>query len=246
MNNSEERLFHWNEKSILWYQNAANYGSYHEQLAKHLLPHMNSKSRVCDLGCGVGYLTKELAPFVKEITGCDSNPKAIEFLQQQIEEHHLDNVEAMLADVEQIAPPTVPYDAIILCLFGGLRTCYDQVSQWTDKKIIYISSIKEKHAFHAGYKKNSGETAEETRDFLIGRGLKFHVETMKLPFGQPLKSMEEAIDFVRHYDKTSTRQEIYDYLNEKLIIKQEDETYPFYLPNEKKLAMFVIERNEAE
>ena len=246
MNNSEERLFHWNEKSILWYQNAANYGSYHEQLAKHLLPHMNSKSRVCDLGCGVGYLTKELAPFVKEITGCDSNPKAIEFLQQQIEEHHLDNVEAMLADVEQIAPPTVPYDAIILCLFGGLRTCYDQVSQWTDKKIIYISSIKEKHAFYAGYKKNSGETAEETRDFLIGRGLKFHVETMKLPFGQPLKSMEEAIDFVRHYDKTSTRQEIYDYLNEKLIIKQEDETYPFYLPNEKKLAMFVIERNEAE
>lgn len=246
MNNSEERLFHWNEKSILWYQNAANYGSYHEQLAKHLLPHMNSKSRVCDLGCGVGYLTKELAPFVKEITGCDSNPKAIEFLQQQIEEHHLDNVEAMLADVEQIAPPTVPYDAIILCLFGGLRTCYDQVSQWTDKKIIYISSIKEKHAFHAGGKKNSGETAEETRDFLISRGLKFNIETMKLPFGQPLKSMEEAIDFVRHYDKTSTRQEIYDYLNEKLIIKQEDETYPFYLPNEKKLAMFVIERNEAE
>ena len=81
---------------------------------------------------------------------------------------------------------------------------------------------------------------------MISRGLKFHVETMKLPFGQPLKSMEEAIDFVRHYDKTSTRQEIYDYLNEKLIIKQEDETYPFYLPNEKKLAMFVIERNEAE
>lgn len=246
MNNIEERLFHWNEKSILWYQNAATYGSYHEQLAKRLIPHIDPSSRVCDLGCGVGYLTKELSPFVKEITGCDANPKAIEFLRQQIKEHQLGNVEALLADIERIDPPKVPYDTVILCLFGGLRNCYDQVSKWTDKKIIYISSIKEKHAFHAGGRKNSGETAEETRDFLVSRNLKFNVETLKLPFGQPLKSMEEAVDFVRHYDQSSTKQEIYDYLNEKLIMKQEDETYPFYLPNEKRLAMFVIERNEAE
>ena len=80
----------------------------------------------------------------------------------------------------------------------------------------------------------------------MSRNLKFNVETLKLPFGQPLKSMEEAVDFVRHYDQSSTKQEIYDYLNEKLIMKQEDETYPFYLPNEKRLAMFVIERNGAE
>ena len=171
MNNIEERLFHWNEKSILWYQNAATYGSYHEQLAKRLIPHIDPSSRVCDLGCGVGYLTKELSPFVKEITGCDANPKAIEFLRQQIKEHQLGNVEALLADIERIDPPKVPYDTVILCLFGGLRNCYDQ---------------------------------------------------------------------------SSTKQEIYDYLNEKLIMKQEDETYPFYLPNEKRLAMFVIERNGAE
>ena len=244
MNNSEERLFHWSEKSIRWYQNAAMYGSYHKQLAKKIKPYIDPESRVCDLGCGVGYLTKELAPYVREITGLDSNPQAIDFLKKQIELEQLRNVEAVLADLEEANPPMVPYDTIILCLFGGLRTCYDKVSRWTSHKLIYISSVREDHAFKAGHKLNSSETAEETRDFLVEKGIPFQVEIVKLPFGQPLKTMDEAVEFVRHYDKTSTKQEIYDYLNEKLIIRQEDKTYPFYLPNEKKLAVFVIERNE--
>ncbi|WP_181899216.1 methyltransferase domain-containing protein [Lachnotalea glycerini] len=240
MKNEQERLFHWSEESIKWYKIAAEQQEYHQNLARIILSKLPQEPSICDMGCGVGYLSLALASRAKAIMSVDLNQTAIQVLKDNILKNELTNVSTLVGDFELISRPKQPFDAIVMCLFGDLTEFMNKAREWTDNKIIYIMSTNSRRIFTATKESTQGNTEEEIADFLNKNNYTFEVEQISLPFGQPLKSIEEGIKFIRHYDSKSTDEEIKKLLKSKLISSSSYQ-YPYYFPNEKKLAMFVID-----
>jgi SAM-dependent methyltransferase len=244
MRNEKERLFQWSEDSIQWYKVAAEHETYHQNLAESILSRLPENPTICDMGCGAGYLSLALAPYAKEVEGVDLDPNALQVLKDNIIKKNISNISTRLGDFELLPPPKQQFDAIVMCLFGGLTGFMQQAMDWTSGKVIYITSAKSKHVFSASKEKIEGSTVEEISDYLEKNHYDFEAEIITLPFGQPLESFKDGFRFIRHYDKSSTDEEIKLCLKKKLVEYHRSD-YPLYFPNEKKLAMFVIEANHA-
>ena len=70
-------MYRWTPETVQYMKDASEYGSYHRELAARITPYLTKESRVCDAGCGLGYLTMALAPFVKQVTAVDISAEAL-------------------------------------------------------------------------------------------------------------------------------------------------------------------------
>lgn len=68
---------------------------------------------IMDFGCGTGLLTFQLQPLVRSITGVDSSPGMLDVLKTKISKLGLNNVTAMLADLDRGDKLAGKYDAVV-------------------------------------------------------------------------------------------------------------------------------------
>ena len=64
-------MFQWNEEMVRFMRTASEYGDYHRRLVQRMRPALHSADHICDAGCGLGYLSLALAPYVRRVTAAE-------------------------------------------------------------------------------------------------------------------------------------------------------------------------------
>ena len=84
-----------------------------------LLPYLSPQDRVCDAGCGLGFLSLALAPHVRHVTAADCDAQALSVLKEELAARHIENVTPLCTDIFTDRPAE-PYDAMVFCFFGSM------------------------------------------------------------------------------------------------------------------------------
>ena len=238
MSSGRERLYAWDDKSLKWYVNAVDYGSFHRVVAEKMLEKLPERPTVCDVGCGTGALSLYLAGSCGEITAVDLNQKPISYLENAIDERGIKNITPICGDFEFMDEPREKYDAVVFCLAGGISHFYEKACKW-GRSLFFIENATGRRSFSM-----SGKTGKETYfmddiKFLSDREADFTADFFTAPFGQVFESREEAWDFMRHYDRDEPSEKIWQYLD-KHMLKIDSGRFRYYLPCDKKLVMLSI------
>ena len=105
-------MFCWNEDMIRFLRDASEQSDYHRLLAARIARELPENARVCDAGCGLGYLSLRLAPYCRQITAVDRSAEALAVLERNIAAGGPQNITPLCGEIENL-PPREPYDAMV-------------------------------------------------------------------------------------------------------------------------------------
>ena len=91
--------------------------------ADFLLPHLSDEFLVLDVGCGEGMITVGLAEAVGEVVGVDRSDEEFADARQYAAEHHIENVEFRVGNVDALDFPVDHFDA---CLCHSMLEMLDR------------------------------------------------------------------------------------------------------------------------
>ncbi len=240
MEHLEEKMYEWTPDKIRWYQDACEYpaNNRNQLLADAIMKHLSKEVTICDLGCGIGGLSLVLSPKVHKVIAVDQNHHALECLKENMDQKQIHNIEVIEENYNTLKLSPLP-DVTILCMAGGLAPHLKDVLSLTGKEMYFITGNTGYHHFKTHKKKKSFETTQEIKATLEANDLKYEEEILLTCFGQPFKSLEDAVLFMSCYNRDENLEKIKAHLLETLEETQ-NETFPYYYPCEKAYRLFRI------
>jgi SAM-dependent methyltransferase len=238
-------MLDWNEQTIEWYSRAVGASSFYSCLARQVRPYLNENDSLFDIGCGLGFLSTGLAPFVKKVTAVDINENAIDALLRRCLEKGISNVEAVCADWNAWRPEK-RCQVLVMSFFSGLLDNLEKLINLTERYLISILHWEQhSHSFNiAPYldsqPRKCWESVESVEPELKQRGIPFMLKMVEGEFGQPFTTLEDAINFIKYHYKIRDEALISRYLERHLTVSSEG----YYLPNRKKSGIFFIDVND--
>ena len=223
----------WTPDTVRFQRDAAQYGSYHQTLAKHLAAHLPPDAHICDAGCGLGYLSRALAPFCKRVTAIDSSAMALAVLRENTPK----NVEIREGDIFTLSPDA-QYDAMVFSFFGTMDETLLLARKHCRGKVILVKRGWTQHRFSLAPAPVQRYTSSETEQYLRVRGIPFAHETLLLDMGQPFRSKEDAVRFFSAYGQAGESSVISFENIASRLQKTDNSVFPYYLPQEKPLGIF--------
>ncbi|MCL1791139.1 MAG: methyltransferase domain-containing protein [Peptococcaceae bacterium] len=229
--------FLWNDQSIQWFLEASAYTGFHQRLAKRLVPFLRADDTLCDMGCGLGRLDLEIAPYVARLAAVDINEKVIAKLQSDVILSGVQNLQAFCADITEMKES---FDVVVMSFFGGSGYGMDGYLARCRRRLIRIVNAENKGSLYPGsHRRTVKETIPTVKQELLDQGCRFELVTDSIEFGQPLRSMEEAKGFVLWNAPGASEEEVKEFLRENAEHTGRKD-FPIYLPNPKKIGVFVI------
>ena len=118
-----------------------------KDVVKNILPFLNGKERVLDLGCGTGLVGLNIAPFVKEVVGIDTSEKMVEKFNEKAKNLNL-NAYAIKKDIFEI---NEKFDVVISSMtihhIKDIKALSNHLKKITNK--VFIADLdKEDGTFH--------------------------------------------------------------------------------------------------
>lgn len=222
--------YDWNSDTIRWYREASDFTGYSVNLAAILLSYLRPGESLCDMGCGLGLTSLELAGFAAGITCVDISEQAIAYLRQEAEMRHIENLNAVCAD-----GITLPGEwDTILCIFRGHpEEVILPYLKKARKRLLYITRTSAGNGHHMD--------AAAARDLLDRNHIPFTECQYELEFGQPHRNMEDAIAFVRAYYPRIPESGLREYVRRHSRIETR-EGYALYMPKTRAFTLFSISR----
>jgi SAM-dependent methyltransferase len=230
-------LITWDEKSSERFIEASVYTGFHKSLAQKIIPHLEPGDTLCDVGCGLGRLDFELAPHVSEIQAIDVSEYAIEALRQDAERARVKNLHARCGDADELVGM---FDIILMSLYGKADTP-ELLGHCRRKLIRIVGAGKKSGLYPERYRREEKNAVPVIHEELTALGLKFCLELCAIEFGQPLRTLPDAAQFVLSNAPGAGQEEIDNFLNENLE-RTGRADFPFYLPYSKELGIFVIDK----
>ena len=225
----------WTPDTVRFQRDAAQYGSYHKTLAAHLAAYLPPDAHVCDAGCGLGYLARTLSPYCKRVTAIDSSALALAVLRENTPE----NVEIREADIFTLTPD-VQYDAMVFCFFAAMDDALLLAKKHCRGKVILVKRGWTQHRFSPQNESARRDACREAEQYLRTRGIPFSRGDLTLDMGQPFRSQADAVRFFEAYgNEAVTFSDI-----EARLVKTLDTAFPYYLPQEKPLGIFIFDAKD--
>ena len=224
----------WTPEGMAFLQDAMACCGYYPALARRIAPYLPKQAHVCDAGCGLGGLSVALLPYCRHVTAVDRAAAPLENLRQRA--GHDPRLTVRQGDIRCL-PPETPYDAMVFCLFGGTDEILDIAARQCGGTALVVRRDFRQHQFSTGVRM-AGHTAADMEQELRRRGLTCTLRRFTLEFGQPFRSVEDALAFFRLYSRDGTvpaRQEL-----EARLEPSPWPDYPLYLPNLKPLCLLAI------
>ena len=231
-------MYRWEPDMIRYMRDASESRSYNRELVSEMLPWLNQEMCVCDAGCGLGYLSMELAGHVKHVTAVDINADAL----QNLREKAIFNVTVRCGDIAALQP-TRPYDAMVFCFFGGIEEILRIAKEQCGGSVFVISRNYTTHRFSVGDYPTGSYGFSRAKMVLSEKGIPFEEKALQLEFGQPFRSLEDARRFFELYSRDENKQLITDeFLKEKLV--QQPGEFPWYLPHLRNIGFLRFDVND--
>lgn len=225
----------WTPDTVRFQRDAAQYGTYHKTLAAHIAAYLPPDAHVCDAGCGLGELSRALAPYCKRITAIDSCALALDVLREDTPE----NVEVQEADMFML-PPTEQFDAMVFCFFAAMDDTLLLAKKHCCGKVIVVKRGWTQHRFSPQGASARRDACEDAEQYLRTRGIPFLREDLTLDMGQPFRSKEDAVRFFEAYgNEAVTFSDVKAWL-----VKTGSALFPYYLPQEKPLGIFIFDAKD--
>lgn len=187
-------MFLWNDKSLKWMRDAANYTNYYSTISQQLKEILTEESRVCEIGCGIGYLSLNIAKYVKDILAVDVSEKALEIMKEEMNYRKIDNIKAIHCDWHNL-PDCYGENKFHITMysnFTAITTDWEKLKQITSDYIVAVlPRIQHQHG--------KRETLLSAMEFLDSRGVNYQCITHDLQFGQPFYHKNEIDEYLKHY-----------------------------------------------
>ena len=229
----------WKPDMVRFMRDASEHESYNQKIAGEILPHLAPGAHVCDAGCGLGYLTLELAQHGFPVTAVDLNEDALDVLRENCAARNLQNVTVRCGDISSLLPEA-PYDAMVFCFFGGIDEILRVAAQQCRGDVFIISRNYSLHRFSVkAHGCGKGGYLDMTR-VLTGLKIPFHAHAMSLPFGQPLRSLEDARLFFAQYSKDESALVTDEFLRSR-ITETDDKEFPYYMPHRRDIGILHLQ-----
>ena len=97
-------MFRWNEDMIRFLRDASEHSDYHHLLAEYLAKRLPENAHGCDAGCGLGYLSLQLAPYCRQVTAVDVSPEALAVLAANCDKEKIKNVDIRCGEIAELPP----------------------------------------------------------------------------------------------------------------------------------------------
>ena len=232
-----ENLIVWNDIVSEWFIEASVYTGFHKSLAKKIIQYLKPEYSLCDIGCGLGRLDLELAPFVSDILAVDISADAVGRLRRDAVTLGASNIKTCCGDAADIQGS---FDVILLSLYGqpDMKRLLEQCRQ---RLIRIVSSGKRSGLYPEKYRREIKNAVPDVQNELDSLGIVYRLERCAFESGQPLRTMREAERFVLSNAPEAKQEAISEFLSMN-IENTGREDFPFFLPYMKEFGIFIIER----
>lgn len=219
-------MFCWNEDMVRFLQDASEYSDYHARLAAWMAPYLFPTDRICDAGCGLGYLSLALSHYVNNVVAIDSNETALRVLCEKAADR--DNIDIHCGDIH-LFPPITPYDAIVFSFFDKMEEIASIAATQCCGTVFAFKKNYVNHRFSVGKHPVGDDSFPRAIEWLEQQQIPYASDTLALEMGQPLRSLDEARRFFRLYNHDDDTALTDAFLRERLV-ETGHADFPLYLP----------------
>ena len=182
-------MFKWTQESIAYMDDACRRTDFHRKLTVELQPYLRETDCVCDAGCGLGYLSLSLAPYVGAVTAVERDSQALAVLERELALRHIENVHPCCEDVF-VHRPEKPYDAMVFCFFGSIEEILAAAARCCRGTVLAVVRNDESHRFSGKHREPGRHSYETACRILTEKGINFTTRTASFAFDQPFRSLE--------------------------------------------------------
>lgn len=226
----------WYEDMVRFMRDASEYGTYNQKLAELLSPHLTKQMHICDAGCGLGYLSLELAPYAGQITSVERNPDAVAVLEENCRFRGITNITPKCGAISEVIPEK-KYNGMVFCFFGGIREILETVRHQCAGQVFIITRNYTKHRFSVGSHSTGSYGYRTASEELKRLGVSYEEIIIDLEFGQPFRNLEDARRFYELYSKDEDKTVITDEFLRGKVVELEHEEFSWYMPHRRNLAI---------
>ena len=219
----------WDPNTIRFMIDASEHAPYNKDLAAVLGPKLPPNAHVCDAGCGLGYLSLELANYARKVTAVDISPEALNVLHRNCVTKGIDNIDIRCADIEQ-SPPDEKYDAMVFCLFGGSDQGLCIAKAQCRGDVFMVMRNYPAHRFSVNTHCMEYKGYRDTCLMLDVLGIPYDKSECQLDLGQPFRGFEDARLFFERYSRDPKSQITDEFLLSRLEKSNQSE-FPYYMPH---------------
>lgn len=228
-------MFKWTQESIAYMDDACRRTEFHQRLAAELRPYLKQTARVCDAGCGLGYLSLALAPYVEAVTAVERDGQALAVLEREVKARGIGNVTAVQDDVLAYRPDT-RFDAMVFCLFGSMDEILAAAARCCRGTVLAVVRNDARHRF-SGKDREPGRHSYETAcRILTEKGINFTTRTASFAFDQPFRSLEAARRFFELYGGSEDWR--------ARLVETGDPEFPWRLPSRRDFGLIVFQAGD--
>ena len=155
------------------------------QIALFDMLKLDENDSVLDVGCGEGSITIPLAKKVKKVTGIDSSPKMLEYLEKRAKENDIENIETILKPIEEIEYDEIGDMDVVVCSrsLNGIIPIKEVLTQ--------LNEIANKYVF---IKTEAFPDYNYFFNILFNMGIYANIERFDLNNYREYDSIEDAMD----------------------------------------------------
>lgn len=226
----------WYEDMVRFMRDASEYGTYNQELVKLLAPELTKSIHICDAGCGLGYLSLALSPYVGKVSSVEKNPAAVAVLEENCRRFGIANIVPRCGTIQE-AIPEEKYDTMVFCFFGGIHEILETAKQQCRGRVFIITRNYSTHRFSVGSHPTGSYGYRRSHEVLEDLGIPFEKEIFDLEFGQPFRCLEDAHLFFQVYSKDEDKAAITDAFLRSRVVETGREDFPLYMPHRRSLAI---------
>ena len=231
----------WSDEQTQFMKEATEFEGFNHRLAEMIRPYLKEDANICDAGCGLGYLSLALAPYVKNATCVDINPRAIDYAQALCREKGLANVTPRCADMAQCQDT---FDHIVFCLYGSIEEAVAISRRCCKGKAVMIKHNYTEHRFSVKRREGHLDHYAAAIDYLNREGIHAQHYSFTLRMGQPFRDLAEARRFFELYSHDDDPSLLTDeFILSKLIPIRRGE-YNYYMPHDRQLGLLAWDAQE--
>lgn len=251
-------MFTWSEDKIRFLKEAAEYTGFYEKIADELMNVFTPSQHICDVGCGLGYLSLALSKRCREVTAVDISQETLDVLRQKMEEQHVENIHVVCEDVlsenasfeNEVLPANEKsegtYDGMVMCFFGSIEEVLPIIRKSCSGKAVLVKKNWETHRFNVAKKPLEKYNHKDSIAVLENLGVPYETREFDLEMGQPFKSLEDCVRFFHVHDRDGSSQSMTIEEAAKLVSANDDEQYPYFLSSNRRIGFIIIDAEDVK